>query len=71
MKFLALFLALASARGAPADNLQVERDGDSWAITVSGSLPPQPVYRITAGGELPRPERQRTIVLPGLCGGTS
>jgi hypothetical protein len=29
MKFLALFLALASARGAPADNLQVERDGDS------------------------------------------
>jgi hypothetical protein len=52
MKFLALFLALASACGALADSVQVERRGDSWAITVSGSLPPQPVYRITAGGDL-------------------
>lgn len=51
MKLLCLF-SLALSCLAFSDNIQLHRDGDYWQIAVTGSLPPQPVFRITAGGDL-------------------
>jgi hypothetical protein len=52
MKVFALVLSLALGCRAFSDRIQIERDGESWKVTVTGSLPPQPVFRITAGGDL-------------------
>ncbi len=56
MKLLAFYLAFALSCHAFSDDVRdivrLERAGDGWNITVSGSLPPQPVFRITAGGDL-------------------
>ncbi|HZL55617.1 MAG TPA: hypothetical protein VFC21_00960 [Bryobacteraceae bacterium] len=51
MKFLVL-LSLALSCKAALNIVQVNREGDTWKITVTGSIPPQPVFRITAGGDL-------------------
>jgi hypothetical protein len=48
--WLVLFLGFAAL--AHAATLKVERDGAFFNVELSGSLPPQPVYRITAGGDL-------------------
>jgi len=52
LKLLVFYLALAISCPALSDKIRLERAGDGWNITVSGSLPPQPVFRITAGGDL-------------------
>ena len=52
MKLLVFYLALAISCPALSDVIRLERAGDGWNITVSGSLPPQPFFRITAGGDL-------------------
>jgi hypothetical protein len=51
MKRLAFVFSLALCSWA-ADRIQVERDGAFWNVIVTGSFPPQSVYRITAGGDL-------------------
>ncbi|HKD09098.1 MAG TPA: hypothetical protein VKB79_24560 [Bryobacteraceae bacterium] len=51
MKRFAFVFSLALCSWA-ADRIQVERDGGFWNVTVSGSFPAQPVYRITAGGDI-------------------
>jgi hypothetical protein len=52
LKLLVFYVALALSCHALSDKIRLERTGDGWNITVSGSLPPQPVFRITAGGDL-------------------
>jgi len=48
--FLLTFFAISC--WAASDNIQVEKDGPYWKVTVSGTLPAQPVGRITSGGDL-------------------
>jgi DUF4097 and DUF4098 domain-containing protein YvlB len=57
---VALLLLACAAAGQAA--LKLERDGAFWNVEVSGSLPAQPLYRITAAGDLTvRGRRQAEI----------
>ncbi|HVW85904.1 MAG TPA: hypothetical protein VHB50_14540, partial [Bryobacteraceae bacterium] len=49
LAFLIFLFTLTTWAG---DKVQIERDGGNWKVTVSGSLPPQPIYRVTTAGDL-------------------
>jgi DUF4097 and DUF4098 domain-containing protein YvlB len=54
MKWFVLFFSFVFSCSAAADKVTIQRDGDTlrWKLTVTGSLPAQPIVRVAAFGSI-------------------